>query len=188
MANSRAMSTERQLVMSVAARAKESFRHRYERFSAWVGYHREVFQGRRDPMVPPAVMLFDGCRTAEEFIQSGQDVLRLCIDSGGLQPDSAILDVGSGNGRTAVALTKFLNPAGRYEGFDVVAEGIEWCTKKITPRCPNFRFRHVDVRNDSYNRRGTTTAALFRFPYDDDSFDLVVLMSVFTHMRPDDLE
>lgn len=41
------------------------------------------------------------------------------------------MDIGSGIGRTAVPLTKFLNPDARYEGFDVVKKGVKWCNAKI---------------------------------------------------------
>jgi SAM-dependent methyltransferase len=44
------------------------------------------------------------------------------------------------------------------------------------------------VFNASYNPSGKTPAALYRFPYEDESFDFVILTSVFTHMLPDDLE
>ena len=29
---------------------------------------------------------------------------------------------------------------GKYEGLDVVLEGIEWCRKNITPKYPSFCF------------------------------------------------
>jgi len=105
-----------------------------------------------------------------------------------LQPDGCVLDVGCGVGRMAVPLTGYLSPSGRYEGFDIIRDGIAWCTRAITPRFPNFRFRHIDVFNTNYNRRGRLRAADLRFPYPDSSFDAVLAASVFTHMLPDDTE
>ena len=35
---------------------------------------------------------------------------------------------------------------------------------------------------------GSVRASEYRFPYADDTFDLVVLISVFTHMLPEDTE
>ena len=103
----------------------------------------------------------------------------------GLEPDQDVLDVGCGFGRGAQALTPFLT--GRYEGIDVSAERIDWCQRNITPKHPNFRFTHIDVFNDSYNRNGVA-ASEFVFPFADDSFDLVFGVSLFTHLLPADME
>ena len=92
------------------------------------------------------------------------------------------------SGRIALALTEYLAPSARYEGFDVVEAGITWCRDEITPRYPNFRFTHVDLYNRSYNPGGRVHAAEMRFPYGDEQFDFVYLTSVFTHMLPADVE
>lgn len=44
------------------------------------------------------------------------------------------------------------------------------------------------VSNRHYNPGGRHPAAEYRFPFANDSFDFVVLASVFTHMLPEDLE
>jgi SAM-dependent methyltransferase len=86
----------------------------------------------------------------------------------------------------AAPLTGYLRAAGSYDGFDVVAEAIEWCQTNISSEHPNFRFRHVDVFNSAYNPEGSLDPKEFRFPYPDHAFDFVFLTSVFTHMlRPD---
>ncbi len=51
----------------------------------------------------------------------------------------------------------------------------------------SFRFTHVDLANDTYNPNGQATAASFRFPSDDATFDLVIATSVFTHLLPDEM-
>lgn len=104
-----------------------------------------------------------------------------------LQPDYAILDVGCGSGRIALGLTRELSSRGRYEGFDVRPEAISWCQRHISTRYPHFQFKAVNVLNHAYKPNGGLDAATFTFPYSDTSFDLVVLTSVFTHMRPDDV-
>ena len=73
---------------------------------------------------------------------------------GGLRPDDRVLDVGCGIGRMAVPLTSFLSSKGRYEGFEIVREGVAWCQKNISARFPNFVFRHADIRNNAYNAKG----------------------------------
>jgi SAM-dependent methyltransferase len=85
----------------------------------------------------------------------------------------------------AVPLTRYLSKAGSYEGFDIVPKGIEWCSKHITPRYPNFKFSVADIYSKHYNHQGRFHAADYKFPYPDSSFDFVLLTSVFTHMLPD---
>lgn len=105
-----------------------------------------------------------------------------------LQPTHRVLDVGCGIGRIAVALTSYLKKEGEYFGFDIVSLGIEWCQSRITPRFRNFNFVHSDVFNTHYNPKGKVKAKDFKFPYDDDYFDVTFLTSVFTHMLPSELE
>jgi SAM-dependent methyltransferase len=109
------------------------------------------------------------------------------VELGGLKPDDAVLEPGCGTGRMAVPLTEFLSAEGSYDGFDVVADAVEWCLANISPDHPNFRFRHVDVRNPAYNPAGRLEPGAFSFPYPDAGFDFVFLTSVFTHMLPDDI-
>ena len=106
----------------------------------------------------------------------------------GLRPDEDVLDVGCGIGRTAIPLTGYLSEEGSYRGFDISQEAIAWCTREITSRYPSFRFTYVDICNAAYNPEGTVRAAEFTFPYADDSFDLVFLYSIFTHLLPEDFE
>ncbi|MFN4259883.1 MAG: class I SAM-dependent methyltransferase [Gemmataceae bacterium] len=147
----------------------------------------ELWTGRRDALTPPRRLLFDGVTTYEDFDRFGRIFLEYLIRHG-LQPHHAVLDVGSGNGKNARALTKYLNRQGHYEGFDIVPKGVTWCQKHITPRFPNFRFQLADLYNKGYNPTGAYQAADYRFPYADNSFDLVFLTSVFTHLLPLDVE
>jgi SAM-dependent methyltransferase len=140
--------------------------------------------GRRDELTPPLRLLFDGTRSYEEFRSSGEQFVNYLIEHG-LQREHRVLEVGSGNGKNARALTRCLQVPGRYEGFDVAAQGVAWCRRHITSRFPHFQFQHADIHNRSYHPAGRQSAAAFRFPYRDGAFDLVLLTSVFTHMLPD---
>jgi len=144
----------------------------------------EVLLGLRNPLVPPRRLLFVG---PGDFQKIGEEFFGYFVDRGGLKPSDSVLDVGCGVGRMAVPLTRYLRE-GRYEGIDIVSEGIEWCRKNITPRFPNFRFQRADVQNDHYNPHGKWKASEYRFPFESASFDFVFLTSVFTHMLPKDLE
>ena len=123
------------------------------------------------------------CRE-RDFRAAGDEFRELLVSLGGLRPDDDVLDVGSGVGRIAVGLTDWLR--GRYEGIDVVRRGVEWCQQAITPRYPNFHFQVADLYNRHYNPVGRVPASDYRFPFEDQSFDFVVLTSVFTHLLPAD--
>lgn len=107
---------------------------------------------------------------------------------GGLRPYENVLDAGCGVGRMAVHLTGYLNEKGSYEGFDIAPEGIAWCRENITSRYSNFHFQVADIYNKRYNPKGKQKAHTYRFPYNDESFDLVFLASVFTHLLPGEME
>jgi SAM-dependent methyltransferase len=145
----------------------------------------ERIQGRHDPLVPPRWLRFVG---GGDFRTVGEQLAALLRDVGGLRPDEDVLDVGCGVGRLAVGLTGYLSDEGSYEGFDVVRPGIRWCQRHVTPRRPRFRFAVADIANAEYNPAGRFQAREFPFPYETASFDLVVLTSVFTHMRPDEVQ
>lgn len=66
--------------------------------------------------------------------------------------------------------------------------GIRWCQKNISKRYPGFHFLHIDLKNDLYNLKTDRRAKDFVFPYKDEAFDFVFLISVFTHMLPEDVD
>jgi SAM-dependent methyltransferase len=148
----------------------------------------DLLSGRRDPLIPPRRLMFDGPRDVSSFKKNGVEFLRYYTELCHLKPHEKILDVGCGIGRKTVPLTRYLEKDGRYEGFDINKTGIDWCRTNISTRYPNFNFQHVDVFNQRYNPTGKYRASEYRFPFEDESFDLVVLGSVFTHMLPEGVE
>jgi ubiquinone/menaquinone biosynthesis C-methylase UbiE len=147
----------------------------------------DVLLCRRDELTPPK-RIFLSYRDFKRFKKVGEEFLQYFIESGGLKPHERILDVGSGVGRMAIPLTKYLDERGRYEGFDPVADEIKWCKKKISSKFPNFHFQSVDIYNKTYNPKGRWKASEFKFPYENEFFDFAFLASVFTHMLPQDME
>jgi len=132
-------------------------------------------------MVPPQEM-WAWVGAPDGFVEQGKSFFDYCVEKGQLTPASAVLDVGCGIGKHAIHFAPFLADGGRYEGFDVEPQGIEWCRSKITPRFPHANFQHVAVRSEMYSPAGETEAGTFRFPYGDNAFDFVFLGSVFSHM------
>lgn len=139
---------------------------------------------KRHELEPPKGYIYTG---PGNYIEVGETFFEYFKSYGNIQPNSRILDIGSGIGRMAIPFTKFLNKEGNYQGFDVVAQGVDWCAENITSKYPNFQFKHTPLKNDLYNLNTNEEAKNFIFPYENKSFDFAFLTSVFTHMMPDDV-
>lgn len=143
----------------------------------------DVVRGRRHPdLTPPRRLAYVG---GGDFHDTGREFLTYFRELGQLVPDDDVLDIGCGSGRMAVPLTNYLSPHSRYEGFDVIAAGVNWCQSNISRRFPNFHFQTIDAFSERYNPTGSTAGQAYRFPYDDGSFDFVLVTSVFTHLLPE---
>jgi SAM-dependent methyltransferase len=144
---------------------------------------RDRFAGRGDRLVPPRrLQLSVG---EGDFGAVGDEFLSHLVALCGLRAEDRVLDVGCGIGRLARPLAGYLSIDGAYSGFDVSADAIAWCTRRYR-HFPNFRFVHADVANARYNPGGSAAAVAYAFPFDDDSVDVAVLMSVLTHLTADE--
>jgi ubiquinone/menaquinone biosynthesis C-methylase UbiE len=146
----------------------------------------DSMQSTGDDMIPPKSLRMQ--IGWGDFKQIGEVIRQRLIESANLQPDDHILDVGCGVGRIAIALLDYLSYSGEYQGFDIMHDAILWCQKNITARRSNFIFLHSDIHNGVYNPNGKIKASEYRYPFENESFDVVILTSVFTHMLPPDLE
>jgi len=124
---------------------------------------------------------------AGDYLAVGEEFRDLLQAKFGLKPEHKVLDVGCGAGRVAIGLVDYLTPPGEYHGFDTYPFGIEWCNERIAPHYPHFHFSLCDVHNNTYNPFSRVKASEYVFPYEDGTFDVVVLRSVFTHMFPDQI-
>jgi len=166
--------------MSSFSRLRHALRHRLLLAVTLVRHEADRLRSR-DPLMPPSTLHSVGLG---DFRRVGDDLFRLLTELGGLRPDDRVLDIGCGTGRVARPLAGYLG-TGSYDGLDIVRRSIAWC-RRAYRQFPNFRFHHADILNRAYNPGGAVPAADYRFPFADESFDLVVLTSVFTHMLPDD--
>lgn len=139
----------------------------------------ESLANKRDKYEPPKGDIYIG---SGDFIEQGRHQVDLLKKHLQLKPADHVLDIGSGIGRTAIPLTKYLSEDGAYEGFDVVEKGVKWCSEKISKDYPNFNFRYVPLNNDLYHH-SDNKASEFAFPYKSEQFDIAFLFSVFTHMQ-----
>jgi SAM-dependent methyltransferase len=146
-----------------------------------------LIRWKTDTLLPPAHLrvYYYGTWNPQAFTRASQSALAELL-SRGLRPEHRVLDIGSGIGNLAVSLRGYLH--GGYDGIDIHREAVAWCQETITPRYPAFRFHHADLASLAYNPKGSASASTYRFPFADESFDFILLGSVFTHMLPDGVE
>jgi len=146
----------------------------------------ELLIGRgRGGLTPPRSIVHVSRSGWKEY---GKKFCKYFKDIGGINPDSKILDVGSGIGSAAVGLTGYLSKDGEYQGFDCDRMQVNWCKSHISKKFSNFHFQHSNIINMNYNPNGIIQSSSYKFPYKDDYFDFVYLLSVFTHMFTPDME
>jgi SAM-dependent methyltransferase len=108
----------------------------------------------------------------------------------GLLRESDVLEIGFGPGRSARTLWDYVaggDCGGSYSGLEVVKEMVDWHRAHITPLRPAAQFFHAKVGNPLYDDNDTLKHEQVRpenysLPFHDESFDVVFLASVFTHM------
>ena len=124
---------------------------------------------------------------AGPYIKIATEFLRYFVEMTGLQAHDSVLDIGCGVGRMASGLHHYLSEdGGRYVGFDPIADGIEWCQAVYADR-PGFEFIWADLYNELYNPQGKIKATDYTFPCADQSVDIALAISVFTHLYPEDV-
>ena len=121
----------------------------------------------------------------ERYIDSGAHLLRRIpewLGCGSLD-DKNVLDVGCGTKLTQAILRDEI-AVKSYTGIDVYQPMIEHLSTTVAD--PRFHFYHMDTHNEMYNTRGQPLTPDTRLPCAEQSFDIICLFSVFTHMAPHD--
>jgi ubiquinone/menaquinone biosynthesis C-methylase UbiE len=137
-------------------------------------------------LVPPERLVAENAIGAGDFVAIGEGIIQGLIERKMFKPDAKILDIGCGLGRLARPLVGFLK-GGEYFGLDINRSSIDWCQSNYQPH-PNFHFEWIDAFSKSYNPASKVAAAQYEFPFADDTFDFVMLTSVFTHMLLADVD
>jgi SAM-dependent methyltransferase len=138
-----------------------------------------------DLLPPPYLMRQEGIDVLEEWFRWGEEWSMLLRVYGRVTRTSSVLEIGCGLGRVAFPLRYILSSAGSYEGFEICKNKVAFLDRVFHQRYPHFRFTWADVHNTYYNRGGKLKPTEYRFPYADNSFDLIYAASVFTHMLPE---
>ena len=97
-----------------------------------------------------------------------------------------MFDYGCGCGRLARQLLQSGPRPRRYLGIDPHMGMVDWCRVNITPRAPEFEFRHHDVFQEFMNPDGTFEQ--LPLPAEDGTVSLFLAWSVFTHLLQPDAE
>ena len=136
-----------------------------------------------DLPTPPKSLRFMGA-SDDEFIRVGDTIESELRDLANLRDPESIIDIGCGYGRVAHALLRH-GHRGTYLGLDILADHIAWCTDHLTPYTEGrYQFIHLDLQNDRYNPAGLIAPAEVDLGMAGTS-DVVMLTSVFTHMKPE---
>lgn len=102
-----------------------------------------------------------------------------------LPPNPNVLDIGCSCGKLARFL--YMNPNLRYIGVDIFWPSIQWCRRNFTFLAGDrFRFEHFDGISEIYNPGGMIRISEYRLPTDDQTIDMTVCASLFTHLLEPD--
>jgi ubiquinone/menaquinone biosynthesis C-methylase UbiE len=120
------------------------------------------------------------------FAKYGKVISNILQEKAFLNHNSNVLEIGCGCGRIAVALAEILDE-GNYTGIDIEKVALSACKTSNRLIDKKFKFDFMDIYNREYNPEGKYLASHFDFPFKDENFDIIFLISVFTHMVPDDI-
>jgi SAM-dependent methyltransferase len=136
-------------------------------------------------VVPENAALTGG--TAENFVQVGCDVFRSLVVAGGLKQTDRVLEIGSGLGRVAYPLTRYLESPGSYIGLEIVKDSVDFCNSHVACLSNLFSFRHLDLFNEFYNANGQLALIDTAINFEEAEFDFIFMSSVLTHLEYSDL-
>lgn len=118
-------------------------------------------------------------------VAEGVELIQLICDKLGIADlgNSSMLDVGCGSKFVQAILDRDL-PVGRYVGVDVFPDLIEFLSTNVSD--PRFSFEVLNTHNEMYNQEGLPLTADTKLAAEEESFDIICLFSVFTHLAPHD--
>jgi SAM-dependent methyltransferase len=135
--------------------------------------------------VPGRLRFRGGFREEEDSVRYGAWLIEHMCQHLGLDDlgNTEVLDVGCGFSFTQAILNESL-PIQRYVGVEVHRETVEFLRDNVDD--PRFEFHYMDIQNDKYNQNGEPFTETTELPLGSRKFDLICLLSVFTHLAPRD--
>lgn len=118
-------------------------------------------------------------RNHSQFISVGKHYVQDMTHKQLLNTKSHVLEIGCGCGRLALEFAKVLDNDGYYLGQDIDCEMIEWCRQNLQNE--RIRFECADIYSAVYNPHGKHFTD-YQLPLKNDTLNLVVATSVFTHL------
>jgi SAM-dependent methyltransferase len=138
---------------------------------------------------PRALMQVIGSPDAEHFLLSMRAYFPELTVRCRIPTSAHVLDIGCGAGRLALPFAQYLDDQGALWGVDVWQEGVEWCAAHITSAA-RTSFRTLSIENNYYfealRPEVRNSVDLGFIP--DGSLDLAYAISVFSHLRYQDLD
>jgi SAM-dependent methyltransferase len=110
--------------------------------------------------------------TAHQFVNFAKNF-------GMFKQKSKILDIGCGNGRFAICFSEM---DVSYEGVEPMKECIDFCHFAFKD-FKHLKFNFQPIKSPEYNLNEGTDMSDFTLQYDDNSFDDIIIYSVFTHLK-----
>ena len=146
-----------------------------------------VFEGW---VLPPVHMRTGGScfREHADFLSGARNDVQKLQELCGLKETSRILDIGCGPCRLPTGILQTMGAVRRYCGVDVKKSYTDWGTKYVTKAHPQFTFHHINVFNERYNRQSSVQQQSLYLPFEEESFDIIYLYSVFSHLLQEDIE
>ena len=137
------------------------------------------------PEVPQALLNYVGSGEAGQhgYRMIGFTYLFHALSLLGIPASTRVLDIGAGAGRIGFAFGPYLKlGGGHYHGYDTWNDGIEWARENISSIFPEVTFNLLPSPPQG-RREGYLAEYSAEIPVDENSFDLALCTSLFTHLR-----
>ena len=120
------------------------------------------------------------------YLESAEKEANRLNDYFQCRQQSRILDIGCGQGRLPIGILRVIGEI-NYIGIDIDRKSISWCKQYIESKDPSFKFKHLNIYNERYNKNGVKIDGGFCFDVAENSFDIIYLFSVFSHTTEEDM-
>ena len=148
-------------------------------------FERKMFsRGISISRIPPAGQRGGGLGTITygEWCQSIGMFQSLIFANMASDEPKRALDVGCGVGRIFLSYLPYMTDADTYTGIDIDNNFITICKEHFENT--NVHFHHVESHNGYYARNSTLERT--RWPFNDNSFNILTATSVWTHLTEKD--